>query len=102
MLNEPGPYLLRYNRLTRHRYFGCPLSIDPDAKTSTFEKREINQFHFEAVSGKVILNEHAVVRFGTRHSPFYGSNFLSAREISISSVLWKISAHAYRVRYNHS
>jgi hypothetical protein len=98
VFNEPGPHLLRHNCLTRHGYFGRPLSIDPNPKTPTFQKREINQFHFEAVSGKMIFNEHAVVRFGTRHPPFYLSKFLLTSEMSISMMHWKILARAYRVR----
>jgi hypothetical protein len=98
MLNEPAPYLLRYNCLTRHRYFGCPFSVDPDPKTPTFQKRKINQFHFEAVSGKMIFSEHAVVRFGTRHSPLYRFNHLVAKDMLLPSMHGQILSRVYRAR----
>jgi hypothetical protein len=95
---QPSPQLLSYDSLTGHREFGCPLSVDPDAKTATVCKRKVDQFHFEVVSGKMILNEHTVVRFGDEALSLYFSKSLLTRQMSILSVFLTMLAHAYRAR----
>jgi hypothetical protein len=73
-------------------------SVDPDAKTATVCKRKVDHFHFEVVSGKMILNVQAVVRFGTRHYPFYVCKPLLIRQMSILSVFSTMLACAYYAR----
>jgi hypothetical protein len=48
----------------------------------------------------MIFNDHAVVRLGTRHNPFYRSTFLLASEMLNLIVHQKILARAYRARFN--
>jgi hypothetical protein len=111
MPHEPAAHLPCHNRLTRHGHFAGPPAcravatpeagaVDPDAELPLFRERQIDQFHFEAGSAHMILNYHAIMRFGTGHDTFYRFNPLAASIILFPPVHAKVSSRAYRPRSN--
>jgi hypothetical protein len=102
MPHEPPAHLPCHNRLTRHGHFAGPLAVDPDAELPLFRERQIDQFYFEAGSAHVILNYHALMRFGTGHDTLYRFNPLAASIILFHPAHAKVSSRAHRPRSNTS
>ena len=59
-----------------------PFPVYPQAKAASGSKRQIDQFDAQSLFGFEIGNDHAVVRFGARHTPFYKSNRQDASDKS--------------------
>jgi hypothetical protein len=77
-------------------------SVYPHPKPALRGERQIDEFHFKAGAADVILNDHAIMRFGTGHDPFYLSKPLPASPILSVIVHAKVSSRAYRPRSNTS
>ncbi len=102
MLHQPTAHLAGHDRLAGYRQFLSPATIHPHPKAAACHKGKLDQLDFKRGPAHMVLQEHAVKCFGTRHDPFYLCNTLLANQIFVSTVRAKLSSRAYRPRPNCS
>jgi hypothetical protein len=102
MLYQPSAHLLGHDRLAGDRHLARPLTVDSHPELAIPRERQIDQFHFKAGAVDVILNDHAIMRFGTGDGSFYRFKPLAVSLILSPIVHAKVSSRAYRPRSNTS
>jgi hypothetical protein len=100
MNHPPGTQLSQDGRLASQRHFLGPLAVHPQSKGTGGGKGQIDQFNFESFLSLEVAKEQTVVRFGTRHDPFYRPNLNNARQKSKGFVFNKIYSAVYNIRPN--
>ena len=98
MPNQPAAKLPGHNRFTGDRDLLGPTAVDPHSEPARVCKRKVHQFYFKCRTGFMILNDHDIVSFGSRHVPVYRDKLVLASQISKMIVHYKILARAYRAR----
>jgi len=71
MRHPPMAQLLQDRGFARHRHPARPLTVYPQPENAPGGKRQIDQLDPELVLGLEISNDHAIMRFGAGHAPFY-------------------------------
>jgi hypothetical protein len=89
LLQDPG--------LAPDRHFAGPFSVYPEAKRAPGGEGQIDQLDFELLSGLKVANDHAIVRFGTGHAPFYVPKAINASKKSMSNVHAEMYSLVYRI-----
>ena len=75
-----------------------PHHVDTTRVSGAQLKGKSDQLHFQTGAADMILNHHAIMRFGTGHDTFYFFNCLTARILLSHFMHAKVSSRAYRAR----
>jgi hypothetical protein len=78
MRYPPAAQLPQDRSVAAHGHLPCPLAIDSEAASSSRNRGRIDQLDLQLFLSSEVANDHTIVRFGTRHAPFYQDKSLGA------------------------
>ena len=79
MRHPPVAQLLQDPGLASYGQFARPFPVYPEPEGASGGEWQIDQLNPELLRSLKIGNDHAVMRFGAGHAPFYRSNVNNAR-----------------------